>query len=182
MTTSGMDDLTYPTPGMTREGGSPAPAGFHRLRVRVPLGRGPEVLAAAGDAVLTWRTHRGPGLSLEADAPRAAVGVRVIVRLGPVRAPCLVVWTVREAERVGFGYGTLPGHPECGEEAFLVERDADGSVHLTVLALSRPAARYARLAGPVGRLAQRLMAHRYGRAVRRAVREADPGRGPGTAP
>ncbi|WP_323379845.1 DUF1990 family protein, partial [Streptomyces alkaliphilus] len=163
--------------GMTRPGGPPPPVGFHRLRVGVPVGHGPGTFAAAGRAVLAWRTHRGAGLAVETSAPEAAAGVRATVRIGPLRAPCLVVWTVHEARRVGFAYGTLPGHPECGEEAFVVERADDDSVHLTVLALSRPAAPWARLAGPVGRLAQRLMARRYGRALRRAVRGSEP---PGT--
>ncbi len=60
---------------------------------------------------------------------------------GPVRitAPCRVVYTVNEPDRQGFACGTLPGHPECGEEAFLVERDDDGAVTFAITAFSRPA-------------------------------------------
>ncbi|HEV8560641.1 MAG TPA: DUF1990 family protein [Actinophytocola sp.] len=43
-------------------------------------------------------------------------------------APGRVVHVVEEEHRRGFAYGTLPGHPECGEEAFLLERHADGTV------------------------------------------------------
>lgn len=44
------------------------------------------------------------------------------VGAGPLRlrAPCRVVYTVTESRRRGFAYGTLPGHPECGEEAFVI--------------------------------------------------------------
>ena len=78
-----------------------------------------------------------------------------------------MVWCVAEPDRVGFAYGTLAGHPESGEESFVLERDPEGVVTLTVTAISRPAAWYTRAAGPVGRLARRLIARRYGRALRR---------------
>jgi uncharacterized protein (UPF0548 family) len=51
--------------------------------------------------------------------------------------------------RTGYGFGTLPGHPEHGEEAFLVTRDAGGRAWFEVRAFSRPATWYARLGGPV---------------------------------
>ncbi|WP_432053409.1 DUF1990 family protein [Streptomyces xiamenensis] len=160
--------LSYPTPGMTRNDG-PAPDGFRELVARTPLGHGPAALEAAGAAVLHWGAHRGAGFTVRTKAPFAAPGVRVTVGVGPLRAPCEVVWTVHERDRIGFAYGTLPGHPQCGEEAFVVERSADGAVTFTVRALSRPAAWYARAAGPLGRAAQRWIARRYGRAVRRAL-------------
>ncbi|MEU9102122.1 DUF1990 domain-containing protein [Streptomyces sp. NPDC048361] len=83
--------------------------------------------------------------------------------------PCHVVWTVRSAERIGFAYGTLPGHPECGEESFVVGREADGLVWFEVAAFSRPARWYARLGGPFTRLLQDLAIRRYLRAVAAAA-------------
>ncbi|MBB1253558.1 septum formation inhibitor Maf [Streptomyces sp. OF3] len=154
---------------MTKAGGPPPPPGFRSLRVRVPLGAGPEVLARAGEALTNWSMHRATGLGVSPTAPKAAPGVRVALRLGPLRAPCEVVWTVREQTRIGFAYGTLAGHPECGEEAFVVERLASGSVTLTVRAFSRPAAWYLRALGPVGHWGQRAVARAYGRALRRLV-------------
>ncbi|TXN26732.1 DUF1990 family protein, partial [Lacisediminihabitans profunda] len=44
-----------------------------------------------------------------------------------------------EPQRRGFAYGTLPGHPEEGEESFIVEQTEDGSVWLEISAFSRPA-------------------------------------------
>ena len=44
------------------------------------------------------------------------MGSEVIVHLGPVRAPCRVVYVVDEPDRRGFAYGTLPGHPEIDGE------------------------------------------------------------------
>jgi uncharacterized protein (UPF0548 family) len=39
-----------------------------------------------------------------------------------LRAPCRIVYVIDEPDRRGFAYGTLPGHPERGEEAFIISR------------------------------------------------------------
>jgi uncharacterized protein (UPF0548 family) len=83
--------------------------------------------------------------------------------------PCEVVYTVHEPARAGFGYGTLPGHLERGEEAFLVERDADDRVWFQVVAFSRPAHWTAVLSGPLAVLAQHGYARLLGRALRRVA-------------
>ncbi len=71
------------------------------------------------------------------------------------------MYTVTEARRRGFAYGTLPGHPESGEEAFVVEQHDDGSVVFAITAFSRPATASARAAGPLGLLIQRYVTRRY---------------------
>ncbi len=161
--------FSYAEVGATR--GGALPAGYAHLRHRVRIGAGAAVFAAAGDAVLGWRMHRAVGVRPSADAPRAAPGVRVRVVLGvgplALTAPCEVVWTEDGPDRAGFGYGTLAGHPECGEEGFLVELDGDGAVWFTVTAFSRPARWYTRAAGPLVPLFQRLYARRCGRVLRR---------------
>ncbi|MDT0310566.1 DUF1990 domain-containing protein [Streptomyces sp. DSM 44917] len=183
-----MDDhgtLTYREAGATRDPARLPPPGYRLLRTGTELGRGRAVFEAAGDALLGWGMHRAAGLGVAATAPRAAPGVRVTVTAGagPLRlnAPCEVVWTVEEPDRRGFAYGTLPGHPVSGEEAFEVVRRPDGSVRLTVTAFSRGAAWYARAAGPLGRVAQRAAARRYGRALRRLASEAQAPDGKGGA-
>ncbi|TDC21082.1 DUF1990 domain-containing protein [Streptomyces sp. 8K308] len=172
-------DFSYPHVGVTAGHSPSPPPGFRLLRERIRLGRGPALAAAAGEAVLCWRMHRAAGVALTAGAEVAEPGARVTVAigLGPLRVggDCRVVWTVRERDRVGFAYGTLPGHPECGEESFVVTREPDDAVWLTVTAVSRPAVWYTRLAGPLGRTAQRAQARRYGRALRRLVRGPGPG-------
>jgi uncharacterized protein (UPF0548 family) len=78
-----------------------------------------------------------------------------------------VVGILEEPRRRGFAYGTLHGHPEQGEEAFVVEYADDGTVILSVTAFSRAASPLAHACGPVGRLAQRLITDRYLNALRR---------------
>jgi uncharacterized protein (UPF0548 family) len=157
--------FNYPEVGVTREGA--LPPGYHHLTYRTRLGS--VDLRAAAEAVMTWRMHRGTGLRIEASAPRAAPGVQVTSRLAWLSAPCQVVWTVDEDDRAGFGYGTLPGHPERGEESFVVSRKGDGEVWFTVTSFSRPATWYTRAAGPLVPMLQRAYARRCGRALRKAV-------------
>lgn len=149
----------------------PPPPGFHALRVDTRLGTG--VFDRAAGQLLGWQMHRAmPLVRVVSATGDVEPGARVVLRLGPWRAPCEVVWTVVEEDRVGFGYGTLPGHPERGEESFVLRRDPSGAVTFTVFAISRPALWYLRAAGPVVRRAQELAAHQYGRTLRGLARSA----------
>jgi uncharacterized protein (UPF0548 family) len=169
--------LTYPEVGatarLTEPGGTPPP-GYHHFSVRTRVGTGRPTLEAAGAALLEWRMHRAIPVAIDPATPAAAPGVEVVVGLGigPLRvwAPCRVVSVVRESDRVGFAYGTLPGHPERGEEAFLVELRGDGSVWLTVSAFSAAEHRWVRLLGPLAGLGQRVYAKRCGTVLRRLTR------------
>lgn len=168
--------FTYTPVGATRD--DLLPAGFDRLRRSRVVGHGSEDFEAAVHAVLSWRAQREAGVRVDASDDPVRVGTVVLVRLGPgplaITAPARVLYVLEEPTRRGFAYGTLPGHPVSGEEAFVVDLRADGAVTFTVTAYSRPAVRLTRLAGPVGRLFQRVMAGRYLAAIDRAVGETRP--------
>lgn len=85
------------------------------------------------------------------------------IPFGPfaVKAPARVVYVIDEPNRKGFAYGTLPGHPESGEEAFIVERTEDGSVWLEIRTLSRPSGWFWWMAYPLLRLVQSVYTARY---------------------
>ena len=91
--------------------------------------------------------------------------MRLGIGLPALGIPCRVVYVINEPDRVGFAYGTLPGHPECGEELFLLERDDAGRVTFTVSAFSKPATLLARAGGRLTRWAQDQMTNRYLRAA-----------------
>jgi uncharacterized protein (UPF0548 family) len=160
-----LTDFTYDDVGATRRGGF-CPPGFHSLHVRTRLGEGEKVFQRASEAVLTWEMHRAMGVGIDATAERAAPDVEVTVTLaGMIKAPCRVVYTVDEPRRAGWAYGTLTGHPECGEELFVVDRTGDGTVWLTVSAFSRGAKWYARAGGPATRGLQNAYARRCGKVL-----------------
>ncbi|WP_307852523.1 DUF1990 domain-containing protein [Glaciihabitans sp. dw_435] len=97
----------------------------------------------------------------------------VVIPVGPLKfsAPVRVVYVVDEPQRKGFGYGTLVGHPESGEEAWIVERTDDGSVWLTIRAFSRPSRWFWWIAYPGLRVMQAIFTRRYERSLAGPIAE-----------
>jgi uncharacterized protein (UPF0548 family) len=95
------------------------------------------------------------------------MSAHLTVPVGPFRlaSPVRVVYVLDEADRIGFGYGTMAGHPASGEEGFILDRRGDDSVWLTIRAFSRPSTWYYRLAWPIVRLQQARYTARYLRAL-----------------
>ncbi|MCV7300076.1 DUF1990 domain-containing protein [Mycobacterium barrassiae] len=155
--------LTYTEIGATA---GALPAGYHHVQKSAVIGRGRQRFEEAAAAGMRWGMLRGAGIKVAATTEVAAVGSEVIVHLGPVQAPCRVVYVVDEPDRRGFAYGTLPGHAESGEELFLVRYDpATENVIAEVTAFSRHATWWSRLASPVTSLVQRTVTSRYLRAL-----------------
>jgi uncharacterized protein (UPF0548 family) len=155
--------LTYPEVGATA---GELPAGYHHVCAEARIGSGRDRFKAAADAVLRWDMQRAGGLRLQTTTDRAEPGTDVLGRLGPILVPCRVVCLVDEPDRRGFAYGTLPGHPESGEERFCVRHDpATDAVYAEITAFSRPALWWSRAGRPIMTLAQKLVTRRYLRAV-----------------
>jgi len=161
-----MTALTYPEHGATR---AELPPGYRHVVRRVGLGAGEATFERTARALFSWDMHRGAGLTVLV-APPVEVGRVVVMRLGPrvvgPTAPCRIVWVEQEPRRSGFAYGTLPGHPATGEEAFVVEWTGDDAVVLTIRAFSRFVRPWAWL-GPVLRPVQDFATARFIAALRR---------------
>ncbi|MEP6852025.1 MAG: DUF1990 domain-containing protein [bacterium] len=160
--------LTYSEVGATAD--TQLPADYRYLERRKRIGKGQKAFFAAADALMRWDVHRRAGLRVPENTPAVAVGEQVRMRFGVgpvgVDVPGEVVYVLNELNRRGFAYGTLPGHPEIGEERFVVEIDSNGRVVFEVKTFSRPAQWYTRAAGPVGTAVQRLAARRYTAAAK----------------
>ena len=155
--------LTYSEVGATA---ATLPAGYHHVQKSAVIGRGRQRFEDAAGAGMRWGMLRGAGIKVVATTEVAAVGSEVIVHLGPVQAPCRVVYVVDEPDRRGFAYGTLPGHAESGEELFLVRYDpATEYVFADVTAFSRHATWWSRLGSPVTSLVQSVVTTRYLKAL-----------------
>jgi uncharacterized protein (UPF0548 family) len=142
------------------------PDGYHHVRESAVIGRGRGRFDAAAARVMEWGMLRGAGLRVTPSSEIAQVGSVVVVRMGPVGAPCRVVYVVDEDNRRGFAYGTLPGHPESGEELFAVRYDpSTDAVHAEVTAFSRHATWWSKAAAPITALGQRFVTRRYLTAV-----------------
>jgi uncharacterized protein (UPF0548 family) len=160
--------LNYPGIGST-ETGQP-PEGYPRLVSQTYLGDGPAVYRRVAQGILSWELQRRSGLRVRTESDVVTPGTRIVsgFGVGPFRinAPCEVVWvrwplSAAGPQSAGFGYGTLPGHPERGEEAFEVELDAQGRVMLKITAFSRHATWFYQAGGLVARAAQRHITSRY---------------------
>jgi len=155
--------LTYPEVGATA---GPPPPGYRHLGFVTQIGAGQQRFEEAADALMHWGMQRGAGLHVEASSDVVEVGSVVLVKMGFMKAPCRVVYVIDEPDVRGFAYGTLPGHPESGEERFVVRHDpVTAAVYAEVSAFSRPVTWWSKAGGPFTSLAQRVIAKRYVHAV-----------------
>src|SRR5688572_8789516 len=137
--------LTYSEVGRTE---GTLPNGYHHLTRVALVGTGRARFDEAARRVLSWDMHRRAGLSVRTSHESVVEGCVAVLRLGwgvlGVDAPVRVIRVIDEPRRRGFAYGTLPGHPESGEESFVVELQDDGEVTFTITAFSRPSSVLAR--------------------------------------
>jgi uncharacterized protein (UPF0548 family) len=156
--------LTYEPIGATN---ADLPADYGHTQRRELLGSGRHTFERASAALLTWQMHSRCGLAVAADGP-AEVGRTVVLGLGsPVTLviPCRVVYVIDEPRRRGFAYGTLTGHPEQGEEAFVISVDEDDSVWFEITAFSRAGSTLVRWSGPIAKAVQARATTRYVHAL-----------------
>jgi uncharacterized protein (UPF0548 family) len=157
--------LTYPEVGATAAG--QLPPGYHHMTASAQIGTGRARFEQAGDAIRHWGMQTGSGLKVTASSETAEVSTVLTVKMmGFLQAPCRVVYVIDEPDVRGFAYGTLPGHPESGEERFAVRYDPHtDAVYTEVTAFSVPGTWWVKAGGPFVRMVQRLLAQRYLRAV-----------------
>ena len=168
--------FSYSQVGMTKE--SAAPAGFDCDHNRFLLGSGAPVFERAIRAVRSWQMFAQPRIQLcwptapiepEANVAVAFHHYGVFWSLNAAR----IVYTIddhSDVHRIGFAYGTLADHAECGEERFLVEWNrADDGVYYDLFAFSRPRHPLARIAKPLVRRMQKRFVHESQQAMLRAV-------------
>ena len=158
--------FTYEQVGATASG---LPAGYDWLERSATLVR--RDFEGASRDLFTWRLHERAGLRVQASESPLRQDTVVLMHLGlglaSIRIPCRVAYVINEPRLRGFAYGTLPGHPESGEERFALEQRSDGAISIAITAFSRPASRLATPGGPCTRRVQQSMTTRYLRALDR---------------
>jgi uncharacterized protein (UPF0548 family) len=150
------------------------PAGYHHDRVETDLGPDEgDRFERARHAVLNWVPQHGAGIDVFPDSPvepdLAMVLSIHLPLVGWAVASARVAYVLDEPNRAGFAYGTLPLHPERGEEAFRVVRRS-GRVVFQVVAFSRPRLLVARVGAPVARAFQVRTIKTYLVAMEAAIR------------
>ena len=154
--------VTYDEVGATR--GS-LPEGYRHDRHVIELRAGERSYRHAIDGLRGWEAHRRAGLTVHPAQPAVRQGETVVLAVSlpgiSAIAACRIVYVIDEPDQFGFAYGTLPAHPEQGEEAFLVQRDGQGTVRFAVTAFSRPRHPLARVGSPIARRIQLSVTRRY---------------------
>lgn len=129
---------------------------------RIQLGSGEATYRSAVDALKNWRHFELGWVVITPRGVPVAVGATVAVKARAFGTWSLsatrIVYTIEEARRFGFAYGTLPDHVERGEERFVVEWLADDTVWYDILAFSRPKHPLVRLSAPLARRLQKQFA------------------------
>lgn len=147
--------------------------GPHRHESSVKVGVGESALVDARAALRSWVPQRSLGAAVTPPDVVPDLDETVVLRLGvgPLRltVPNRIVAVVDEQDRYGYAYGTLPGHPERGEELFLIELLDGGDVVLTIRVDAEPAHNL-RWLRPVILPLQRAAIGRYQSAVVQALR------------
>lgn len=160
--------FTYPCVGGTAS--ATAPAGYRSDHSRFRLGCGEAVFDRAKQALTRWRQFDlGWSRAWPDDTPlEPGRTVAVVFHTFGLWCVCSarIVYRIDEPNRLGFAYGTLPGHVESGEERFLIEMADDGSVHYDITAFSRPRHILTRLGFPYVRWLQRQFVCASGAAMR----------------
>jgi uncharacterized protein (UPF0548 family) len=152
--------VTYKAVGATRT--AALPAGYHHDDVEAFV-EGDGVFERARLGLQSWECHRGAGAEVFPPMLSQGATVLVLLRLGPfvVVAPCRVLYVVDEPTAFGFAYGTLPGHPEEGEEQFMVNVTGADQVRVRIRSFSKPVGPLVRAVAPVARAIQRRTTARY---------------------
>jgi uncharacterized protein (UPF0548 family) len=153
---------------------SEPPSGFHHDIFDRVVGSGPDDFGRARRGLEQWAAHRGSAVDvLPDDAPLAPGSTVAIVtrQLGLwVLAACRIESVIDEPGSFGFIYATLPDHPECGYESFVVANHGEDVV-FTIEAVSRPGIPLVRFGQPVTRLLQQRATDAYLAALQTFVED-----------
>lgn len=135
-------DFSYPDVGATA---GAVPEGYDNDSVVVWLGNGAAAFERAQEAFRNWQQFAVGWAAAVPDDRPIEEGTTVAIRARACGlwslAACRIIRVVDEdspTRRFGFSYGTLPDHPEQGEEQFLIEQGLDDSVRYEVTAFFRP--------------------------------------------
>lgn len=153
------------------------PVGYNHDRNEIVLGSGRDVYERAVKGLFSWKMFPAWAEVIPGDFKPSVDGSFVLLfRLAGLhwKSSGRIVYLVDEADektqhRLGFAYGTLPGHVEIGEERFTIAWRRDDTVVYELQAFSRPRYWMAQLAKPLARHWQRRFVRDSQQALKRYV-------------
>ena len=133
-------------------------APWYRVDYAEVIGHGEDDFQRAADNLFSWRAHRAAHVRVDG---KPSAGEVVQLHFGPTVSPCRIISVERSRHRAVLVYGTMHGHIECGEEAFIVELSKDGEVTGRCVAFSQHSWWLARVFSGPARIVQRWATKRY---------------------
>ncbi|MEY8576992.1 DUF1990 domain-containing protein [Corynebacteriaceae bacterium 6-324] len=146
---------------------------WHVVDYARSIGRGEEDFARAVENLVSWRAHRSAFVRVDG-SPEP--GETVQLYFGPTVSPCRIISVERSPRRVALVYGTMYGHIECGEEAFIIELNSENDVIGRCVAFSQHSWWLARLFKGPARIVQRWATKQYVRGMGRDLENMVVGR------
>ncbi len=149
--------------GLTRNGGAPPSGGYNRDEAKQVLGTGEEMFECLVKLLKEWKHFDIWWLLVYPDQPEMKEGTTLVVvaNHGPLWSlnACKIVYVIDEEDathkRFGYGYATLQGHSEQGEERFLLQLEkSDNKITYEIYAFSRSNHPLVSLMYPVARAFQ----------------------------
>jgi uncharacterized protein (UPF0548 family) len=156
------DELTYSPVGITN--GCATPPGYRYGHWSREIGNGRRLFERASGALRDWQMQTTSGLIVAHPGPPTVgtvVAMAAPLPVGYIDVVCRVVAVDDQNDRFGFTYGTLPVHPEQGEESFAIVIAPDGVVTVEITAVSRSRHPLARAFPPIARRLQHIATNRY---------------------
>lgn len=129
--------------------------GWQITDCKLALGSGEECFQTAVHRLFSWKAHQHAGITVtESDSI-------VELKFWGIRSYCRILKSHQGSRRAILIYGTLEKHVERGEEAFEIRMADNGQVTAHIVAFSKPAKWWAKLANPVVRLVQLRITDKY---------------------
>lgn len=136
-------------------GNAKASKGWQITDRELVLGSGEECFQIAVQQLFSWEAHQHAGITVtESDSI-------VELKFWGIRSYCRILKSHQGLRRAVLIYGTLEKHVERGEEAFEIRIADNGQVTAHIVAFSKPAKWWAKLANPVVRWVQLRITDKY---------------------
>ncbi|ANE08352.1 hypothetical protein A3654_08230 [Corynebacterium glutamicum] len=122
---------------------------------KLVLGYGEECFQIAVQQLFSWKAHQYAGITV------TQTNTTVELKFWSIRSYCRVLKSHQGSRRAILIYGTLEKHVERGEEAFEITMADNDQVTAHIVAFSKPAKWWAKLANPVVRWVQLRITDKY---------------------
>ncbi|AKF27523.1 hypothetical protein YH66_08175 [[Brevibacterium] flavum] len=136
-------------------GNAKASKGWQITDRKLVLGYGEECFQIAVQQLFSWKAHQYAGITV------TQTNTTVELKFWSIRSYCRVLKSHQGSRRAILIYGTLEKHVERGEEAFEITMADNDQVTAHIVAFSKPAKWWAKLANPVVRWVQLRITDKY---------------------